>query len=164
MYHYHFKSKKRFTRAVLQSLYEDFFARLSLASRGEGTSLEQLRGSLLVVGRFVRDHRELVGALWKDILNSDREVLQFIRNNVPRHAAVIRRLLLKCKKDGSLPPVPFAQVIGYAMGGLNVPTLVAGHLRQAALLPESGARLVLSDQAIEQRVDMILAGLKGWKA
>lgn len=163
MFHYHFRSKKRFTRLVLQDMYEDFFAQLTVASRDGKDSLAQLRNSLLTMARFIRDHQDFYAAMMKDILNGDKEVLAFIGRNVPRHAAVIGDLLERCQREGKLIKMPFPQAMSFIMSGLNFPMLLSGTMRRLApresFLAEM-APLVTSDEAIEQRLEMILRGMK----
>lgn len=163
MFHYHFRSKKRFTRRLLQEMYEDFFSQLTVASREGKDSITQLRNSLRTMARFIRDHRDFYAVLMKDILNADPEVLLFIRQNVPRHAAVVGNLLERCQKEGELVKLPFPQAMSFIMSGLNFPNIVAGMIEGMGLgdLPlMAKANQIMSDRAIEQRLDMILKGMK----
>jgi AcrR family transcriptional regulator len=163
MFHYHFRSKKRFTRVLLQEMYEDFFSQLTVASREGKNSITQLRSTLFVMARFIRDHREFYAALIKDILNGDPEVLQFVSTNVPRHAAVIGDLLERCQRDGILMPLPFSQAMSFIMSGLNFPIVISGIVEASSKRTAAATSYVsgvVSDQAIEQRLDMILKGMK----
>src|SRR5208282_4177579 len=68
MFHYHFGSKERFTRQLLQEIYEEFFSQLSFESRSEGKPLDRLRSSLIVFGKFARDQREIGVSLLSEAL------------------------------------------------------------------------------------------------
>jgi AcrR family transcriptional regulator len=160
MFHYYFKSKKRFTRILLQEMYEDFFTRLINASREGPDAITQLRNSLRVMGLFVRDDRHLVGALIKDILNGDPEVLRFASKNIPRHATVLKELLLKCQEEKSLMRVPLPQMVGMIFAGLNMPTLIGGAMELTKFQLPTDFKMVLSDEAIEQRVDLLLRAFR----
>jgi AcrR family transcriptional regulator len=157
MFHYHFKSKRRFTRILLQELYDRFFERLTVAS-GEGRDARaRLKASLLVMGKFIRDERHLLGALIKDVLNEDPEVLRFVRENVPRHAAVIWRLIGECRREGSVAEIPFVEAMPFIMSGLNAPTIIGDALERRRWRQ---ARLLFTDAALERRVDWILKALE----
>lgn len=163
MFHYHFRNKKRFTRVLLEELYDGFFARLSIASCEGPDALAQLRNSLVLMGLFIRDERHLVCALIKDVVNGDKEVLRFIRNNLPRHVGVIRKLLAKCEKEGTLPAVPFYQAMGFIMSSLNMPSIIGGMLETTGRLGARELKHILSDRAIEQRVEMALAAIRAFE-
>lgn len=166
MFHYHFKTKDAFLRRVLQEIYEDFFARLSLESSGDGNPLERLRKALLVMGRFARDNRRLFMLLLGDAIKGDRLTLDFARANIPRHAAVLLELIIECQKLGRIRPVPLPVAMSFLVGGVTVPnaivTLVehAGAKRPFGMKPARVKELFLSDQALKLRVDLVLTGLK----
>jgi AcrR family transcriptional regulator len=164
MFHYHFQSKKRFTRLILQEIYEDFFSQLTVASRDGKDAISQLRNTLLAMARFVRDHREFYGALVKDVMNGDPEMTAFIRANAPRHATILTGLVMKSQKEGSLVKIPLPEAMGLIMAGLNFPIVMAGVLR--AKYGNKNAQFVswfeqaITDRAIERRLDMILKGMR----
>src|SRR6185436_4377218 len=76
MFHYHFKSREAFLRALLQSMYEEMFTQLMqqsvpLPGRGESGqagAIEVLRGALRFMGRFVRANRPLLTRVIADAL------------------------------------------------------------------------------------------------
>ena len=53
MFHYHFKSKDVFARALLEQMYNDMFASLELESQRFASALENLRAAVKVLARFV---------------------------------------------------------------------------------------------------------------
>src|SRR2546423_10457078 len=58
MFHYHFKSKDNFLRALLQQVYEEIFAGLSQAAARPGKAIDGLRGALLAAGPVLAMHRK----------------------------------------------------------------------------------------------------------
>ncbi|UUZ56533.1 hypothetical protein LP419_16105 [Massilia sp. H-1] len=52
MFHYHFKNKDNFIRAVLQRLYEAMFADLQLQADAGADALSGLRAAFTVLGGF----------------------------------------------------------------------------------------------------------------
>jgi AcrR family transcriptional regulator len=162
-FHYHFKSKERFKKILLQEVYDGFFARLLVASKEGGTAIAQLRASLLVMGGFIREEQGLCLALFRDIFNEDAEVLSFVRKNVPRHGAVLRDLILRCQKEGSIAKLPAHQALVFLVTSMNVPTVVGYALKKRAnrsvpKMPEM--EMVISPGGIAQRIDLALKGLR----
>src|SRR6187399_656329 len=60
MFHYHFKTREAFLRAVLQSVYEEMFVSFPIqAARPIDTTVTgHLRSGFRVLGRFLRDNRQ----------------------------------------------------------------------------------------------------------
>jgi AcrR family transcriptional regulator len=165
MFHYHFGSKKRFVRVVLQEMYEEFFNKLTVASQSGKNAHEQLENTLFSMVTFIRDERRLFVAIYKDILNGDPEVLSFVKKNLPRHSGVIRALMIQCQKEGSIIDVPISQVMSFVQGGLQTASLIAGVLEQNSKSHTGVAlgelrRHVLTDKAISQRIEFALKGLR----
>lgn len=160
MFHYHFQSKERFTRILLQEFYEEFFANLLVASRKGKDSRARLRNTLLAIGLFLKREHEMYLALAKDIMNQNPEVLDFVRENLPRHVAVIRELVENCQRERTLAALPFPQVIGFLMTSINAPTLVGYAVARGRSAPK-GSKIasLLTDEAIAQRIDLAMKGL-----
>lgn len=166
MFHYHFQTKERFKHAVLQEMYETFFETLTSASKEESpTAKAQLRNTLIAMGKFVRGRNEIYLAIFKDVLNGDTEVIDFLERNIPRHIAVIGGLVGKCQDEGSMVRIPFPQILAFLMTSGNIPILIGtavksharGRMKPQALKNYDIA--VLSDEAIAQRIDFALKGL-----
>src|SRR5665811_1456045 len=68
MFHYHFKTKDQFTRAVLQDTYDKFFREFSLESSRDGEPLQNLRGALFTLGKFMLDNRRMLLGILHDVL------------------------------------------------------------------------------------------------
>ncbi len=163
---YHFGGKEAFLRKVIQGIYEDFFKDFSLQVEGESDPLSALRKGLLRFSRFIRDHRSLVRGMIRDALNGDRHALGFGKDNFPRHGLVLAALVAKCQKKGRLADLPLPLVMSTLMSALVMPTLVADvfvtqkkpswtHVTPA-LVNDS----LLTDKALERRVDLALKALK----
>jgi AcrR family transcriptional regulator len=170
MFHYHFRTKERFKQALLQELYEDFFEKLTSASKEEApTAVAQLRATLLAMATFVRSKSEFYLAIFKDVSNGDPEVISFIERNIPRHMAVIGQLVERCQSEGSMVSIPFPQILAFLMTSTNIPILIGaavrGHKRsreRSGMKPQEIKNYevaVLSDEAIAQRIDLALKGL-----
>ena len=166
MFNYHFKGKEDFVRQVAQGVYEDFFKDLSLDVEGEKDPLRALRKGLLALARFTREQRLLLKAIVKDLLLGNAEARRFALANGPRHGKLILGLVERCQKEGKLARHPRAMVMTLLMSGIGAPNLMADAVIAAApklpfgLTKKIVEQSLLSDKALELRVDLLLKALK----
>ena len=166
MFSYHFKGKEDFVRQVAQGVYEEFFADFSLEIEGEKDAMRALRKGLLKLARFSRERRRLARSIIKDLLLGHPEARRFALANGPRHGKVILGLVDRCQREGRLARLPKLAVMPLLVAGIGVPCLLADAMIAAApKLPFNlTAKLVdqalLSDKALELRVDLLLKALK----
>lgn len=164
MFHYHFGTRDAFVSALLQSIYDAMFADLSVAADDrEHGAVERLRAALRVLARFVRDHRRLLRHLARDALAGESAVVAFVQANLPRHLRVVGRLVGEGQRDGAIRAVPLAQALAFLGGALGAPILAGAALAESGLAPAELAAAfehdVLSDAALDERIDLALAGL-----
>lgn len=163
---YHFGGKDALVRESLQSVYEDFFAELSFQVGKEKDALDALRAGLLKMARFSRDRRTLIRSLARDLMDGRPQARAFVRGNLPRHGKVLVGLFQRCMREGRLQKRPLPLVASFAIGSLAGPNLMADLMGELApQLPFNlGRKLiekeVLSDAALERRVDLLLKALK----
>lgn len=164
MFHYHFKSKQEFTRILLQEFYEDLFARLTSAAEEGPDAVTQLRNTILAAAYFMKQHHDFYLAVFKDVFNGDKQVVQFIRVNFPRHSRVFLDLIGRAQEEGSLVKLPFQQIISFLMSSVNLPTLIGftilEHRPKRGKSGDGLIEAVISDAAIAQRLDFALKGLR----
>lgn len=163
MFHYHFKSRENFIRTLLQQMYDEMFASLSVQVERQQTSYETLRSAVRVLARFGRDNRRLLLRISLDALNGEVLAAQFLQSNLPRHVQVIVGLIVAGQNEGVLRKVPVMQALAFLAGSVAAPILmgtaaVASGLMPAAVIAQLEAE-ILSDEAIDQRIDMALHGL-----
>jgi AcrR family transcriptional regulator len=169
MFHYHFKTKDQFTRAVLQDTYEKFFRKFSLESSKDGGALQNLRGALFTLGKFMLDNRRMLLGILHDVLNKDRMVLDFVKTNGPRHGKVILGLVRQCQKEGSFRKISLPTLMPLLMGSVALPVLVLSMLEHLEIKSIRFIPLALikrelaSDKAIAARVDLALESLASKK-
>lgn len=165
MFHYHFKTKDKFIRAVLQDSYEKFFRDFTLKIEEGKSPLEKLRQALFALATFARDNRQLFVSLLQDALNGNDTARDFVGDNFLRHGMVVRKLVLQCQLDKSLRKMSAARAMVFLMGAINMSSLLVTVVEQAAaskstkIAMKGFGLLVLSDDAIQERVDMALRGL-----
>ncbi len=165
MFHYHFKTKDQFTRAVLQDTYEKFFSKFSMETAGDGPAFERLKAALMTLGRFVGQNRMLLLGLLHDVLNKNKVVLNFVKANGPRHGLVILGLVRECQKEGSLKKMHLPAIMPLLMGACLFPVMAVAmmeHLdvKRVRFIPFAVVKqVIVSDKALETRVDLVLESL-----
>lgn len=163
MFHYHFKTKEVFVRLILDQTYNALFDSLAMVSHASSSPLDNLRASLHVLAKFGRDHRELIVTLVGDGLAGEPVAREFLHANMPRHIAILARLIEGAQREGQIKKMPLPQALAFIMGAVAGPILGGAAAMRNGLLPQHiGAQLqmyVLTDDAIAERIDMALAGL-----
>ena len=168
MFHYHFGSKREFNRRVLESIYGEFFGRLSggISEAGAGVPRERLKRALLAIARFGRENRGLLLALLRDLLNEDAEVLGFVRRNFPRHIAILVRLVRECQRAGIMRKCSLPVALTMLAGGIMSAPIGVGMLERVSPGPVFGLLMpalriaMVSDRALEERVETMLDALR----
>jgi AcrR family transcriptional regulator len=163
MFHYHFKSKNNFLRTLLQQMYEEMFATLSLEAAQDGDALTRLRGALFALAKFARDHRRVLARVWSDAMAGEAVAQEFFRDNAPRHLGVLFGLMQQAQAQGALRELPVAQRFAFLAGSIVMPLIFAAGLIEAGLegthLRHSFEQDVTTDAAIAARIDIALAAL-----
>jgi len=166
MFHYHFKTREAFLRAVLQGVYEEMYSQLVAAgsqAAAATSALERLRAALRFMGRFVRANRPVLARVLADALCHEPIALQFLRDNAPRHIGVLFALIDEAKSSGEMLAIPTPQAMGFCAGSLATPILFGGAVLDSGALPAAEAKrleaALLSDEALDQRIDLALGAL-----
>jgi AcrR family transcriptional regulator len=168
MFHYHFGSKEQFLRTLLADFYESMFAPLSQQAALPAAPAERLRAALRVMARFARANRQWLARLWMDAMSGQAVARDFFRDNAPRHVGLLLQLLGQGQAAGALRAMPPLQGLAFLMGTVPLPMIFAAGLVDAGLLPPGGKAAfdvqVMSDEAIEARIDLALSALAAPKS
>lgn len=163
MFHYHFKTRDNFIRTLLAQVYERMFSRLALRAQEDASPVQNLRNALLVLAQFGRRHRLLLQRIFGDALAGEPVAVEFLQTNVPRHLAVLARLIVEAQQAGELAAIPLPQSLAFLAGAVMAPVLLGVAAAESGMLPASmGTRVereVLSMKAIAQRIEFALRGL-----
>jgi len=166
MFHYHFKTREAFLRALLQGVYEEMYARLEVAAASPVASddpVEHLREALRSLGRFARAHRALLARLLADALSRDGIAIAFIRANFPRHVGMVHGLMARVQAAGRLKDLPLPQAMALCAGSVVAPIVFGGAALDTGAIPATQARglerLLLGEDAIDQRIDTVLEAI-----
>ena len=163
MFHYHFKAKDVFLRAVLQQMYDGMFAILAIEAQRQSTPKKNLRAAIMTLACFARDHRHLLVRLSNDAMVGETVAIEFLQRNLPRHIGLVVTLISAAQRDGSLRRMPPLQAFAFVAGGVGAPILLGTAAADGGMLPvplaAQFASVSLTDDAIATFVEMALAGL-----
>jgi AcrR family transcriptional regulator len=162
MFHYHFKSREGFLRALLQSMYEEMFSQLTYQGREEWGAVDNLRAALRFLGRFLRANRPILSRVMADALCGDAVAREFLAANMPRHLGHMQALIELGQQRGELREMPVAQALGLCAGGLAMPILFGGAVVDSGALGRGTRKLereLLGDAAIDERIDLAIAAI-----
>jgi len=163
MFHYYFKSKANFIRKVLESLSEDMHQGGNAEISQEKKSIDRLRASLTSFGKMFRDQKKFVITMYRDLLNQEPEIAEFMIRNAEKRMQFLFPLIEECKEDGYVnKDLSYFQISSFCMAAVNFPILLADALER---IP--GKKLKIfneiqrldSDKAIEERVEMALKAI-----
>jgi AcrR family transcriptional regulator len=175
MFHYHFKSREAFLRALLQSVYEDLFSELSVRATQrmdvshDARAIDLLRGALQFMGRFVRGNRPLLARVLIDALSKDPIATEFLGTNAPRHLGLLLGLVQAAQKEGSVrAEVPAPQLLGFCAGSLAMPIFFGGAVIEGGAASAAATRMIeqalLTDAALDQRIELAIAAISNPQA
>lgn len=162
MFHYHFKTKDQFIKAVLKDTYARFFKDFSLQVEGGKEPLDKLRRALISLAQFSHENRHLILSLLQDALNRDPAAKDFGKQLMAQHSQVIVGLVLQCQKEGSLVQAPLPLLMSFIMPAATAHGTVLGlmeHVQADAQHVAAMTAAAASPAAIAQRVDWILTAL-----
>jgi AcrR family transcriptional regulator len=163
MFHYHFKSREAFLRALMQQGYEAMFATLSLEMSRPADTVSTLRYALRAIARFVRDNRRFLARVLADALSGEPCARDFLRDNLPRHLDLLRALIAKGQEEGVFTRIAPTQAMGVCAGSLAMPILAGGAMVDIGMLEPATARMLeatlLTNEAIDERIELALRAI-----
>jgi len=164
MFSYYFRTKDKLIEKILDEIYSDFISDLQLST--DSDDLARLRKQLLVMAKFARDNRELILSIFNDVLNEEKMVQNFVRSKMKKHFLILAKTIKQCQKKRLIIKAPLPLII----------THIASSIGLSNLIPEALKRLggnkvfnvgigvftktLISDAALNQRVNMTLQGIK----
>lgn len=162
MFHYHFKTREAFLRALLQSVYEEMYSQLAFNVTAADPVLN-LRAGLRFLGRFLRDNRAMLARVVADALCGEPLAVEFLQRNAPRHLGLLQRLLAEAAARKQLKKLAPPQALAFCAGAFGAPILFGGAIVESGGLTKTAARkmerALLSDEAIDERIDLALEAL-----
>jgi len=161
MIHYYFRTKSVLMRRVLESVHEELLKEFETHTLIGSTPLERLRSGLIAIGLGLQKRRQMIVTFFGDMLGGqDKEVSEFFCELAAKRIQVIAPLIQQCQKEGYIEPLPFYQVLGFCMAGINFPTILAEGINRLPTkkmkLPDFVIDQLAGENAIIQRVDLAL--------
>lgn len=171
MFPYYFKTKEKFTKAVLQDFYEEFFLNFDLESiSSESSPIERLRSVLYKVAIFVRDNQGFMSALMTDLMNGEKIALEFIEDNIFRHLKIMMKLIEDCKKSRQLTALSSMETMAFVMPTIVGPIMLDSKLKtfkKRKLTKPANFKMSVvsgSNHALLKRIDLTLFALNNYKS
>jgi AcrR family transcriptional regulator len=163
MFHYHFKSREAYMRALLQTMYEEMYSQLTFQADEKLGPMEALRGALRFMARFVRANRLFLARVLGDAVCGDPIATEFMRKNFPRHLGLILHLIEAAQAEGLVRTMAPPQAMGFCAGSVAMPILFGGAVADSNAMGAAGTRMIsealLSDAALDQRIELALAAI-----
>ena len=166
MFHYHFGSLDNFVKGLLRESYKGFLSQLSLDISPGRPPRERLRSAITSLGLFIRDNRLPASALIIDALSGNEKAADFIAENFSEHVGMLVSLLDECKRAGIIADLPMPLLLVTMGSSIAAPALAISGMEKAGVKKPLGIttiqelhRILLSDQAVKLRVDMVLRAL-----
>jgi len=165
MFHYYFGSKDEFVKTIVKDIYGDFFVKFKGGIASGADSRQKLKNAIVAVGKFARDARKVVPLFFADLIYGRKEVFALVKNNFTGHISLIIELVEKCQQEGRLKKMPLPSVIAVLIPPMIFPAVIGLVFERQKVtsimgLPLEKARaLILSDAAIEERVELLLKSL-----
>jgi len=105
MFHYHFRTRETYLKALLQGAYEEMFSTLSAGAYRQASWSATLRTALGVLGRFLLANRTLMARVLAEALAGNVIARSFLQENFPRHLRLITGMLVAGQAAGEFRPM-----------------------------------------------------------
>jgi AcrR family transcriptional regulator len=159
MFHYHFRTRDVFLRAVMQSAYEEMFLQLSVVAGREASLRATLGAALSVLGRFLLGNRALIGRILADALGGQPVARDFLKDNLPRHFRVLLGLIAAGQSAGEFRSMAPTHALAFCAGALAMPILMGEALADSDAFARELRSTVLTEQALDERIELALVAL-----
>lgn len=166
MFHYHFKTKERFDREIMRTLYAEMIADIGIEVSPQAGARKNVEHILKSVNAFIRKNRVLLSALARDIMGGDKQTLQFITQNFTQHVSLLLTQLRRGKLSAAASAQPLASVAVTLLLPVVMPQLFCGTIERlgGGVLPaqiRAQAAGIWSESTAAQRIRLLLDGVFG---
>jgi AcrR family transcriptional regulator len=166
MFHYYFGSKDEFVKTIVKAIYGEFFIKFKGEIAAGTGSRQKLKNAIEAVGRFARDARKVIPLFFADLIYGRKEVFDLVSTDFTRHIASILELIVKCQKEGKIKKMPLTAIVPILIPPMIFPAIIGLVLERHGVksvmgMPvEKAGELVFSDEAIEERAELLLKSLE----
>ncbi|HAF94975.1 MAG: hypothetical protein A2X34_07265 [Elusimicrobia bacterium GWC2_51_8] len=166
MFHYYFKSKNEFSKAVLKNLYGEFIVHFRAAIEEQPGAALKLRAALIALAKFARDSRRVLPSLLADVVLGNKAAFQFVRGNFTEHIGLLTGLIKDWQREGAAKNYCLETVISALVPPMIFPALALSALEKNGVKTVFGRPLakmeeaMLSDAAIAEKAALLLEVFK----
>ena len=160
MFHHLFASKADFVAELLESQNADTFGRLDFRTDEHASAVAKLRHAVCLLAGSVRDNLAWINRIFADSADGVETADTFLRQQFDRYSAWLYQLLGECFPQMPLPDLVMR--MSYLCSSVVAPMFLSIRLNNMGILLEevsSHIPAVLSDEALEQRIDWTFAAL-----
>lgn len=168
MFHYCFKTKECFDRAVLKTLYRELMDEIVVEVSPDKSARSNVAYILKSINAFAQKNRILLSALVGDVFAGNKSTLAFLTGNFTEHMSVLLQELRRAQAEGE---VPAGQVFALAIelvAPVVLPQLVLGLMSrmEGGVAPRVKALLASAafDRTADERIKLALRGVFGGQA
>lgn len=160
MFHHLFASKADFVAELLENQNADTFGRLDFRTDENASAVTKLRHAVCLLAGSVRDNLAWINRIFADSADGVETADTFLRQQFDRYSAWLYQLLGECFPQMPLPDLVVR--MSYLCSSVVAPMFLSIRLNNMGILLEevsSHIPAVLSDEALEQRIDWTFAAL-----
>ena len=160
MFPHLFASKAAFVAELLESQNADTFGRLDFRTDEHASAVAKLRHAVCLLAGGVRDNLAWINRIFADSADGVETADTFLRQQFDRYSAWLYQLLGECFPQMPLPDLVMR--MSYLCSSVVAPMFLSIRLNNMGILLEevsSHIPAVLSDEALEQRIDWTFAAL-----
>ena len=166
MFHYYFKTKERFDREVLRTLYGELIKGLAIEVSPTAAPRKNAERILIAINAFAYKNRVLLSALAADVMSGDKRTLQFIVKNFTHHVSLLLGELRRAQLTPAAADMPVFNAAVTLVLPVALPQLFAGTLERLGehLLPAPARRAagsVWAEENVNKRIRLLLDAVFG---
>lgn len=166
MFNYHFGTKEKYIEALMIDVYTEFLGNFKLDSEKGNNSLERFRNTLIGAAHFIKHNRMLIGPLFEEIVNGNKNIVEFARKNMTKHINIMVSLIKECQKDGYICKSSLLTLAPILVGAAALPSILMRILEKNYKNTYLGVFIpvlkstALSEKKIAERIDLVIRGLR----
>ena len=160
MFHHLFASKADFVAELLENQNADTFGRLDFRTDENASAVTKLRHAVCLLAGGVRDNLAWINRIFADSADGVETADTFLRQQFDRYSAWLYQLLGECFPQMPLPDLVVR--MSYLCSSVVAPMFLSIRLNNMGILLDevrSHIPAVLTDEALEQRIDWTFAAL-----
>ena len=166
LFHYYFKNKDTFDKKMLQAVYQQMLAHLTLKISNAVSPRENIEQILFGLHYFVGENRIFLSSIVGNLLSGNTKLLHFMALNFTQHLALISHELQRGKLSKKLKGQPLPAILSMIALPIVIPQIVMGLLERTGTksLPFDASQIkqtIEDKQEFRARISLILDAIFG---